>query len=85
MAGNTGDDGVPSEYQPGSITEDGLVHGGWSINVEQSTNVRDHVINRTVEHTVTQTFGQKTEINITHRAQRGYTSQDTQKHIQTFE
>lgn len=70
MASNTGDDGVPSEYQPGSITEHGLVHGGWRINVEPSTNVRDHVINRTVEHTVTQAFGQKTDVNITHGAQR---------------
>lgn len=70
MAGNTGDDGVPSEYQPGSITEHGLVHGGWRINVGQSTNVRDHVINGTVEHTVTRTCGQKTDVNITHRAQR---------------
>lgn len=44
MSGYTGDDGVPSEYQPGSITEHHLVHGGWRINVEASTNVRDELV-----------------------------------------
>lgn len=40
MAGHTGDNGVLSDNQPGSITEHSLVHGGLSINVEQSTHVR---------------------------------------------
>lgn len=41
MAGHTGDNGVLSDNQPVSITENGLVHGGLRINMEQSTNVRD--------------------------------------------
>lgn len=49
MAGTTGDDGVLSECQPGSITEHGLVHGGWRINVEHRTNVRDE-FTRLIEH-----------------------------------